>query len=795
MMKNIKKLFAIVLSVLIAVSILGINADAVSKTEILGTCVAQKYNAYYPNSIKKLENYVDIDELHDYLYTKIYNCEKTINIKKFNIPATSEMLTAIWSLIEDEMYELFNIVKLEGMYDNTGKIMATLKAEYEYTKSTFKNMYAKVMQRTEELTKDIKNTAGLTDVEKALLLHDRIALNCEYNYDYYNANTLPWKNYTMYGVLVDGIAVCQGYAEAYGYLLEQVGVKNEICISNSLNHAWNIVYIDGKKYHVDVTWDDSPYNWDVKGAVSHNNFLLSTNALRQGVNGYSGHNAWDYDSSPVSQIYDSYFWQDSYTAFYLLDGEIYYFDNTNSSLKRYSDKQNLLNVSDLWSNKNGQIFKDNYTKLSCDGVNLYYSTPKKIYTYNPLNNTKKAAYSPSGFLKGESIYGMAYENGQIVYDVSTSPLDTPMKRNYYSYDESGPIISSYTTNNADKKQTVTVTLSDYTDVSGYWWGENYDYSKNEFKSVSSDTTFNITVSKEGTYYITAVDTLGNISNTYYFIYRKTVLDNNGGTGSYDYLITVGDYTVTPKEPIKGGYIFKGWTLDGKTVKKSITPTSDQTYKAVWEINPKPALYKINGIQYYYKNGVIDKSNTLCKHTDGKWYHVKGGKRVYDTTLVKYNGTYYYVKNGVKNTSNTLVKYSGKWYHVKGGKRVYDTTLVKYNGTYYYVKNGVKNTSNTLVKYSGKWYHVKGGKRVYDTTLVKYNGTYYYVKNGVKNTSNTLVKYSGKWYHVKGGKRVYDTAIVKYNGKRYYVKNGIVKFITKTVKIGKKYYKIKNGIVK
>ena len=166
------------------------------------------------------------------------------------------------------------------------------------------------------------------------------------------------------------------------------------------------------------------------------------------------------------------------------------------------------------------------------------------------------------------------------------------------------------------------------------------------------------------------------------------------------------------------------------------------------------LRKVGSYWYYYSNGVRDYSNTLVKHTDGKWYHVNKGKCVNDTTMVKYNGTWYYVKNGVKTKANTTVKYDGKL-------RL--------------IKNGVWASKTT--------------------TLYKSGTKYLYFKNGTQNNSNTLMTFNKKLYHVKGGKWVKDTAIIKYNGKRYYVKGGIVQKVTKTVKVGGKYYKLKKGVVR
>jgi hypothetical protein len=64
--------------------------------------------------------------------------------------------------------------------------------------------------------------------------------------------------FTAYGGLILGRAVCEGYSEAFQYLLHQVGVECLIAggEGNGQPHQWNIVRIDGEYYHVDVTWND-----------------------------------------------------------------------------------------------------------------------------------------------------------------------------------------------------------------------------------------------------------------------------------------------------------------------------------------------------------------------------------------------------------------------------------------------------------------------------------------------------------------------------------------------------------
>lgn len=63
----------------------------------------------------------------------------------------------------------------------------------------------------------------------------------------------------FYGALVEGYAVCGGYSNAYKILGLMAGLDVRYVpgyTSARENHAWNLVKIDGKFYHTDVTWND-----------------------------------------------------------------------------------------------------------------------------------------------------------------------------------------------------------------------------------------------------------------------------------------------------------------------------------------------------------------------------------------------------------------------------------------------------------------------------------------------------------------------------------------------------------
>lgn len=71
-------------------------------------------------------------------------------------------------------------------------------------------------------------------------------------------------NQSAYSALVQGRSVCAGYARAYQYLMQLLGIPCYYCTGYAgENHAWNIVRLDGAYYNVDVTWDDTePATYD-----------------------------------------------------------------------------------------------------------------------------------------------------------------------------------------------------------------------------------------------------------------------------------------------------------------------------------------------------------------------------------------------------------------------------------------------------------------------------------------------------------------------------------------------------
>lgn len=89
-------------------------------------------------------------------------------------------------------------------------------------------------------------------------IHDYLVDNVEYDENYNSIGI-----YSVYGALVKKLAVCEGYAKTFKYLLNSAGIECELIQGTATNssgktesHAWNAVNLDGNWYFVDATWDD-----------------------------------------------------------------------------------------------------------------------------------------------------------------------------------------------------------------------------------------------------------------------------------------------------------------------------------------------------------------------------------------------------------------------------------------------------------------------------------------------------------------------------------------------------------
>ena len=113
-----------------------------------------------------------------------------------------------------------------------------------------------------EIEKSFGFDAGTSDYEKILDIYDFICGHVVYDEEHMEDTSYKLK-YTPYAAVMNGTAVCQGYAQLFYRLVLDSGMDARLIpgTGNGGNHAWNIVQLDGKYYYLDSTWDSECFNY------------------------------------------------------------------------------------------------------------------------------------------------------------------------------------------------------------------------------------------------------------------------------------------------------------------------------------------------------------------------------------------------------------------------------------------------------------------------------------------------------------------------------------------------------
>jgi hypothetical protein len=203
-----------------------------------------------------------------------------VNISTYGI-LTSQMS----GIFNNEIYQNPAFFYLNGIsysYNPSTNIVISVSFTYYYNTADVQRMKANYETAIFKALTVIQS--DMTNAEKALAMHDYLILNAKYDYENQLTNTIPPMSHTAYGILVLGTGVCGGYSLAYKELLSRLGIPVVKVTSVVMSHAWNMVYLDGKWYHVDTTWDDPIYaaangwlnnDYNLDGRVGHVYFLLS----------------------------------------------------------------------------------------------------------------------------------------------------------------------------------------------------------------------------------------------------------------------------------------------------------------------------------------------------------------------------------------------------------------------------------------------------------------------------------------------------------------------------------------
>lgn len=323
---------------------------------------------------------------------KNLNTEKTIQYVGETENITQQVKKIIPEIIQkhDEVAGTLKSYKYQIMYTQDNAQLT-----YYFTYYTSKEKSQKAGQLLNKVAQQIMKT-NKTDYERVKAVNDYVVSNTQYG-------GKTQDRYTVYGLLTNKQAVCQGYALTVYDLLTRMKIPVRYVVGTSLgqNHAWNKVKVDGKWYNLDSTWNDPLPNRPTE--VNYNYFLISDRV-------FSKDHTWKRENYPVaiSTKYD--FLADTGSTIQV--GNLFYYSNSKDQHRLYAydiklaKKTKLSNVRVQYiTYSKGKLYFSNYSngaylyRIDTSGKNL-----KKIATRAAKNIA----------IKGRYIY---YQSGAKMYKV------------------------------------------------------------------------------------------------------------------------------------------------------------------------------------------------------------------------------------------------------------------------------------------------------------------------------------------------------------------------------------------
>lgn len=192
--------------------------------------------------------------------------------------------------INDFVHPYNSFASIKTSVASNGEII--IMPNYLYTKEQIEKIEKKVDEIISKCPLLVtSNNNGAKNKEIIKYFHDYIINNTKYDVIRGQDGDSPYQSHIAYGPLLEGKAICNGYADAMAIILTKLGIDNfKIAtpaenISNSeYGHIWNAVFLDGKWWHLDLTWDD-PIPSDGNDYLFYKYFLIDNDKLKKADSG------------------------------------------------------------------------------------------------------------------------------------------------------------------------------------------------------------------------------------------------------------------------------------------------------------------------------------------------------------------------------------------------------------------------------------------------------------------------------------------------------------------------------
>ena len=531
---------------------------------------------------------------------------------------------------------------------------------------------------------DQANTLCQTDMEKVFYVHEWLVQNIAYDREHLKDDVQD--DHNLRGALLEGTAVCDGYAKTYALTLRKLGITGVLVTSKAFNHAWNMVELDGNWYQVDCTWDDPVDGSDQLGYCMHKHLLCTTEEMNTNHNDDGDDSvAFDLENLGTQNIvnlatddtYENTWWKDKKSAIFPCGGDWYY-----ASGERLFWRDDLGDCDSNLAHEDdsgvvaGSIALDGTLLVATDRQACEQSSWIKQYELDPASHevTEK---------KKESLQsiGIAAQWDGIYYAVSQQEYHQDVRQYIKTRDIPVPTatptaVPTATPTATPVKPTATPTATPVkptaTPASGYTgWktvnGKDYWYENGVKQGTTGRGKEIYDPDSDAWYWLDANQ--GGAKAVSKDVYQES---NGGKWVRYD----------------ANGHMIKGWDTndDGTYYFDLITGAMTKgdatidglpcSFDTVTGIGLNCAWKRINGKDYWYEGGKrqgYDPNNAAYR-----------GKEIYDPAS---NGWYWLdnVQQGAKAVSKDVYQESsgGKWVRYDANGQMIKGWNTNENGTYYF----------------------------------------------------------------------------------------------------------------
>lgn len=347
------------------------------------------------------------ESICDYLHNAMLRFETRIDVSGYQITRTD--FGKYFGMTLAMYPDLYYVVSTSYGIALDGNIVALFAPKYETTdKAAITAEVAKINAAIDEYLAGID--PYLSDLDKLLILHDRLVLWSSYDTTY--------TKYTARDILVDGTAVCQGYANAYYALAARLGITGGIVVSDEMNHAWNAFVVNNYWYHVDTTWDD-PVS-DQVGRVSHKHFLKSNAAMTDSLEHYGFEPLTD-----DGDMYDNAFWNDVRAQIFPATFAYFYLSDSQKAICKYStytsQTEVLYALNHYWRSASGGAWKGAFSGLALRNGRLYFNLSDGLYSCDfDGGDVRAEAFALTAEQASTySLYGMYMRSEKLYFGIGT----------------------------------------------------------------------------------------------------------------------------------------------------------------------------------------------------------------------------------------------------------------------------------------------------------------------------------------------------------------------------------------